>query len=201
MKKPIFILLFVALLYTGLSLLKDTKAFNHAAANSKNTRVLFTTNFGDILIQLNSEKAPLTTKNFLEYVKNGFYKNTVFHRVIKGFMIQGGGFSIDLSRKKAGSNIANEADNGLLNEKYSIAMARTNDPHSASSQFFINTSNNTFLNHRSKSSSGWGYCVFGKVIKGFDVVDKIELQQTVRKGMHQNVPAFSIFIRNTEIIN
>lgn len=190
MKKAVFIFLTAV----SLSLLSFT------CAMAENPRVLLSTNFGDIVVELNKEKAPVTVKNFMNYADSGFYNRTVFHRVIKGFMIQGGGFSVGLSRKKTDAPIKNEADNGLSNERYTIAMARTSDPHSASSQFFINTSDNYNLNHTGKNLRGWGYCVFGKVVKGFDVVDKIESQYTVPKGMHRNVPAFSIIIKKAEIL-
>ncbi|MGZ8258702.1 MAG: peptidylprolyl isomerase [Methylotenera sp.] len=152
------------------------------------------TNFGDITLELNAEKAPITTANFLQYVDNGFYAGTIFHRVIDGFMIQGGGFDAAMNQKTTAEEIKNEADNGLSNDKYTIAMARTSAPHSASSQFFINLANNEFLNHTAPTSSGWGYCVFGKVIAGMDVVDKIrQVATTSRKG-HQDVPAENVVI-------
>lgn len=152
------------------------------------------TNFGDITLELNAEKAPITTANFLQYVDNGFYAGTIFHRVIDGFMIQGGGFDAAMNQKTTAEEIKNEADNGLSNDKYTIAMARTSAPHSASSQFFINLANNEFLNHTAPTSSGWGYCVFGKVIAGMDVVDKIrQVATTSRKG-HKDVPAENVVI-------
>ena len=152
------------------------------------------TSMGLIVIELNQEKAPVTTKNFMQYVQEGFYDNTIFHRVIPGFMIQGGGMTADMKEKKTHASIKNEADNGLSNDKYTIAMARTSDPHSASAQFFINSATNPHLNHKSASMSGWGYCVFGKVIEGQDVVDAIEKVSTGNKGGHQNVPATPIVI-------
>lgn len=136
------------------------------------------TNLGDIVIELDYDKAPVTAKNFEEYVKSGFYKGTIFHRVIKGFMIQGGGLTADMDNKPTNAPIKNEADNGLKNDRGTIAMARTQDPHSATAQFFINTVDNSFLNFRSKDLNGWGYCVFGKVVQGMDVVDKIEKSKT-----------------------
>jgi peptidyl-prolyl cis-trans isomerase B (cyclophilin B) len=152
------------------------------------------TNFGDITLELNAEKAPITTANFLQYVDNGFYDGTIFHRVINGFMIQGGGFDTSMNQKETADEIKNEADNGLANDIYTIAMARTSAPHSASSQFFINVANNEFLNHTSPTSSGWGYCVFGKVTAGMDVIDKIrQVATTSRKG-HQDVPVDNVTI-------
>src|SRR5690606_20111286 len=137
-------------------------------------------------LQLDAEKAPLTTENFVQYVKDGHYNGTVFHRVIKGFMIQGGGFEPGMSQKKTRASIQNEADNGLKNKKYSIAMARTMEPHSASAQFFINASDNDFLNHSGKNVQGWGYAVFGEVIEGREIVDAIEKVATGSKAGHQD---------------
>jgi peptidyl-prolyl cis-trans isomerase B (cyclophilin B) len=152
------------------------------------------TNFGEITLELDAEKAPITTANFLQYVDNGFYNGTIFHRVIDGFMIQGGGFDASMNQKQTADEIKNEADNGLKNDKYTIAMARTSAPHSASSQFFINAGDNDFLNHTAQTSSGWGYCVFGKVVAGMDVVDKIrQVATTSRKG-HQDVPVDNVVI-------
>lgn len=152
------------------------------------------TNFGDITIELNAEKAPITAANFLQYVDAGFYDGTIFHRVINGFMIQGGGFDTTMTQKSTQAEIKNEADNGLGNEKYTIAMARTSAPHSASSQFFINVANNDFLNHTAPSGNGWGYCVFGKVVEGMDVVDKIKQVATTSKKGHQDVPSNDVVI-------
>ncbi len=152
------------------------------------------TNFGEITLELDAGKAPITTANFLQYVDNGFYNGTIFHRVIDGFMIQGGGFDASMNQKESADEIKNEADNGLKNDKYTVAMARTSAPHSASSQFFINAGDNDFLNHTSQTSSGWGYCVFGKVVAGMDVVDKIrQVATTSRKG-HQDVPVENVVI-------
>ncbi|MCY0111814.1 peptidylprolyl isomerase [Pseudomonas monsensis] len=165
------------------------------------TQVKLTTNHGDIVIELDAEKAPITVANFLEYVKAGHYENVVFHRVIKGFMIQGGGFQPGMQEKKdKRASIQNEADNGLKNEKYTLAMARTMDPHSASAQFFINATNNSFLNHTAKTAQGWGYAVFGKVVAGTDVVDKIEGVATTSKAGHQDVPKDDVIIEKAEII-
>ena len=149
---------------------------------------------GLIVVQLDSEKAPNTTENFLEYVRSGFYDGTIFHRVIPDFMVQGGGMTPDMKEKKTRSPIKNEAENGLRNEKYTVAMARTSDPHSATAQFFINTKDNAFLNFKASSGSGWGYCVFGKVIEGQDVVDAIEKVKTQTRGMHQDVPVEPVII-------
>jgi len=156
------------------------------------------TNLGDIVIELDYDKAPVTAKNFEDYIKSGFYKGTIFHRVIKGFMIQGGGLTKDMTEKQTNAPIKNEADNGLKNECGTIAMARTQDPHSASAQFFINTVNNGFLNFKSKDINGYGYCVFGKVISGMDVVDKIEGVKTTTVSYYQDVPAETIEILETK---
>lgn len=158
------------------------------------------TGMGDIIVELDAEKAPKTVANFLEYVKNGHYDGTIFHRVIDGFMIQGGGMSADMTEKATGSPIENEADNGLKNEAYTIAMARTMDPHSATAQFFINVKNNDFLNHTAKTPQGWGYAVFGKVTKGHGVVNKIKAVETGRNGMHDDVPVEPIEIIKAEIV-
>lgn len=152
------------------------------------------TNFGDITLELDAEKAPITTANFLQYVDSGFYNDTIFHRVIPGFMIQGGGFDTSMNQKDTLDEIKNEADNGLANNMYTIAMARTSAPHSASSQFFLNVANNDFLNHSAPTGSGWGYCVFGKVTAGNEILDKIaKVATTSRKG-HQDVPADNVII-------
>jgi len=156
------------------------------------------TNFGVITLELDAEKAPVTAANFLEYVDSGFYNNTVFHRVIDGFMIQGGGFEPGMKQKSTNASIKNEADNGLKNKTYTIAMARTPDPHSASSQFFINVADNDFLNFSSPTSQGWGYCVFGKVTDGTDVVDKIRQVKTGNKAGHQDVPVEDVVIERAE---
>ena len=158
------------------------------------------TNHGDITIELNAAKAPKTTANFEQYVKDGQYDKTVFHRVIDNFMIQGGGFAVGMKQKDTRDNIENEATNGLKNDHYTVAMARTSDPHSASAQFFINTSNNDFLNHSSPTAQGWGYCVFGKVTAGMDVVDKIGKVKTSNSGFHQDVPVDDVVIQKAEVI-
>ena len=162
--------------------------------------VKLTTNFGDITLELNAEKAPITVANFLQYVESGFYTDVIFHRVINGFMIQGGGFDTNMKQKKTFAEIKNEANNGLANDKYTIAMARTSIPDSASSQFFINVGDNDFLNHTAPTSSGWGYCVFGKVVEGKDVVDKIRAVKTASKGGHQDVPVESVIIEKATVI-
>ena len=159
------------------------------------SQVLLTTNHGEITIELDAAKAPKTVENFLQYVKDGHYDNTVFHRVIKGFMIQGGGFAPGMKQKSTRTQIDNEAANGLKNVKYTLAMARTNDPHSASAQFFINAKDNDFLNFTSPNGSGWGYCVFGKVVGGMDVVDKIECVKTGRSSGHDDVPGEDVLIQ------
>ncbi len=154
------------------------------------------TNFGEITLELDAEKAPITTANFLQYVDNGFYNGTIFHRVIDGFMIQGGGFDTTMKQKESMAEIKNEADNGLKNDKYTIAMARTSAPHSASNQFFINAGDNDFLNHSAPTSSGWGYCVFGKVVAGMDVIDKIRQVATGNSKGHQDVPVDNVVIES-----
>lgn len=146
------------------------------------------TSAGTLRIELDDEKAPLSTANFLSYVKKGHYDGTVFHRVIKGFMVQGGGFEPGMKQKPTDEPIRNEANNGLKNKHYTLAMARTSDPHSASAQFFINASDNAFLDFRAENTQGWGYAVFGRVVEGMDVVDKMESVRTGRKGMHDDVP-------------
>jgi peptidyl-prolyl cis-trans isomerase B (cyclophilin B) len=158
------------------------------------------TNHGVIKLELNAEKAPKTVANFLNYVKSGHYDGTVFHRVIDGFMIQGGGFDAAMKQKPTEAPIDNEANNGLKNERGSIAMARTNDPHSASAQFFINVADNDFLNHSSPTPQGWGYAVFGKVVDGLDVVDKIKKVKTGSKGFHQDVPVDDVVIEKAVVV-
>ena len=157
-------------------------------------RVKLVTSMGDIVVELDAAKAPKTVANFKQYVSDKHYDGTIFHRVIKGFMIQGGGFSADMKQKSSGDPIENEAANGLKNDKYTIAMARTGDPHSATAQFFINVVDNAFLNHTSPTPQGWGYAVFGKVVKGEDVVDAIKKVRTTRKGFHDDVPFDAVVI-------
>jgi len=157
------------------------------------------TNFGDIAIELDFDKAPISAANFLQYCRDGFYDNTIFHRVIDNFMIQGGGFTSEMVQKETKACIDNEADNGLTNEVGTLAMARTNEPHSASSQFFINVSDNSFLNHTGKNSQGWGYAVFGKVADGMEVVNKIKGVATATSGFHQDVPSEPVEITGVSI--
>ncbi|MDR3392374.1 MAG: peptidylprolyl isomerase [Sulfuriferula sp.] len=164
------------------------------------TAVLLNTNKGDITIELDAEKAPKSVANFLEYVKSGHYDGTIFHRVIDGFMIQGGGFDADMKQKPTKDPIQNEANNGLKNETYTLAMARTNDPHSATAQFFINVGNNDFLNHVNPMPQGWGYAVFGKVTAGSEVVDEIRKVKTGSKGFHQDVPVEPVVINTAVVI-
>ncbi len=161
-----------------------------------NPNVLIETTSGDILVELFPEAAPKTVENFLSYVDDEFYKNTIFHRVIKGFMIQGGGMGARMDEKETKAPVENEATNGLANDKGTLAMARTMDPHSATSQFFINHADNEFLNHTAPNMSGWGYCVFGKVIEGMETVEKIAKVKTKNVGMHENVPADMVMITN-----
>lgn len=169
-------------------------------AKSANPQVRMTTSLGVVEIELDAVKAPKTVANFLGYVDKGFYNGTIFHRVIPGFMIQGGGMTTGMKEKPAGAKIQNEADNGLKNLTGTLAMARTNDPHSATAQFFINTVDNGNLDHRDKSPQGWGYAVFGKVTKGMDVVKKIEAVPTGNAGMHQNVPVKDVVITRMEVV-
>lgn len=157
------------------------------------------TNYGDIVLELDFEKAPKTAANFKQYAEEGFYNGTIFHRVIDGFMIQGGGFNEDFEQKETRETIQNEADNGLSNLTGTVAMARTNDPHSATAQFFINVKDNLFLNHTGKNASGWGYCVFGKVSQGMDVVNKIKSVKTGSKGFHQDVPKEAVIIQKVTV--
>jgi peptidyl-prolyl cis-trans isomerase B (cyclophilin B) len=157
------------------------------------------TNFGEISIELDADKAPITAANFQQYVEEGFYTNTIFHRVIDGFMIQGGGFNTDMNQKSTKAPIKNEANNGLTNKTYTIAMARTPNPDSASSQFFINVADNDFLNFTSPTSQGWGYCVFGKVTAGTEVVDKIGKVKTGNRNGHQDVPLEPVIIERAEV--
>lgn len=171
------------------------------APSSASTKVKLTTSLGSIIVQLNTEKAPVSSANFLKYVNEGFYNGTIFHRVIKGFMAQGGGFDAALKQKETHTPIKNEADNGLKNTRGTLAMARTNDPNSATAQFFINYKDNSFLDHTSPSPSGWGYAVFGEVIEGMAVVDEMAKQPTGNKGGHQDVPKTDIVIEKAEVVN
>lgn len=162
---------------------------------AKTPKVVLETGMGNITLELYPDKAPATAKNFLTYVDDKFYDGTIFHRVISGFMIQGGGMTADMSEKATRGPIKNEADNGLTNDRGTIAMARTPDPNSATAQFFINAKDNAFLNFRSKTMDGYGYCVFGKVIKGMEVVEAIEKTPTTTRGFHQDVPAKPVIIQ------
>ena len=157
------------------------------------------TNFGIITLDLDEQKAPQTVANFVQYVKDGHYANTIFHRVIDGFMIQGGGFEPGMKQKPTRTPVKNEADNRLKNDTYTIAMARTPDPHSATAQFFINVSDNDFLNYTASTAQGWGYCVFGRVTEGTEVVDKIRKVKTGNRGMHQDVPVDDVVIQKAEV--
>ncbi|MDD1613405.1 MAG: peptidyl-prolyl cis-trans isomerase [Methylococcaceae bacterium] len=164
------------------------------------TKVKLTTTLGEIIIQLNTEKAPASSANFLTYVNEGFYNGTIFHRIIPDFMAQGGGFDTSFNQKAVHAPIKNEANNGLKNTRGTLAMARTNDPNSATAQFFINYKDNSFLNHTSQTSNGWGYAVFGEVIEGMDVVDAMAKQATSNRGGHENVPKTDIVIEKAEVI-
>ncbi len=189
-----FIVLANFLISASLSI--STALAENEASTPKNTMVTLKTNKGDIQISLNAEKAPESVKNFLNYANSGHYDGTIFHRVIKGFMIQGGGFEPGMEQKEVNASIINEADNGLNNDKYTVAMARTNEPHSATSQFFINAKDNDFLNHSSPSPSGWGYAVFGEVVEGKDIVDDIEKVQTGQVGPFGDVPLEDVIIES-----
>lgn len=161
--------------------------------------VVLTTNMGDITINLFADKAPKTVENFLNYARSGFYDGTIFHRVIDGFMVQGGGFKAGMEQKEVQAPIENEANNGVSNTTGTLAMARTPDPHSATAQFFINVNNNTFLDHTSETSQGWGYCVFGEVTQGMDIVEKMKGVATGSSGFHQDVPLEDIVIEKVTI--
>ena len=163
-------------------------------------KVRLHTNHGDIVIALDDENSPATVANFLQYVNDRHYDNTIFHRVIDGFMVQGGGFSPGMQQKPTRAPVAHEGMNGLKNAKYTVAMARTGDPHSATAQFFINVGDNAFLDYKGPSPQGWGYCVFGKVVEGQDVVDKIKGVATARSGHHENVPTSDVVIQRAELV-
>lgn len=185
-----------------LCLSVHTSAMAGAAAKKPSEPIVkIETNMGDILVELNSRKAPITTANFIQYVKSGHYDGTVFHRVIRNFMIQGGGMTPELREKRTLAPIRNEADNGLRNKKYTIAMARTADPHSATSQFFINTSDNDFLDFKSNTPQGWGYAVFGRVIEGQKVVDRIESVLTGARARMDDVPVEPVIIRKAYVVD
>jgi peptidyl-prolyl cis-trans isomerase B (cyclophilin B) len=180
-----------------------TTTFSFATENKMSdtaSKVKLTTSLGEIIIQLNPEKAPISSANFLTYVNEGFYNSTLFHRVIPGFMAQGGGFDTDFNQKSVHDPIKNEADNGLTNKRGTLAMARTNVPNSATAQFFINYKDNASLNHTSPTASGWGYAVFGEVIEGMDIVDAMAKQPTGNRGGHQDVPKTDIVVEKAEVI-
>ncbi|MDD9886733.1 MAG: peptidylprolyl isomerase [Gammaproteobacteria bacterium] len=170
-----------------------------ACADADAPRVRLATSLGDIVVELNPAKAPVTTENFLAYARDGFYDGLIFHRVIPNFMIQGGGFEEGMQQRTPRAPIKNEADNGLRNLRGTIAMARTNDPHSATAQFFINLKDNAFLDFKAQNAQGWGYCVFGKVVEGLDVVDKIAAGKTVRAGPHSDVPEKTVTIKKAAV--
>jgi len=163
-------------------------------------KVRLDTSHGAIVLELDDDNAPATVANFLQYAQDGHYDDTIFHRVIDGFMIQGGGFAPGMKQKPTRAPVANEAGNGLKNRKYTVAMARTNDPHSATAQFFVNVADNDFLDYKGPSPQGWGYCVFGKVVEGTDVVDRIKAVPTGRSGFHENVPSDDVVIRKAEVL-
>lgn len=191
----IFALSMMLFLTTTLSFATENKM-----PATSSTKVKLTTSLGDIIIQLNPEKAPISSANFLTYVNEGFYNGTIFHRVIPDFMAQGGGFDTGFNQKAVHAPIKNEADNGLSNKRGTLAMARTNVPDSATAQFFINYKDNTFLNHTSPTPNGWGYAVFGEVIEGMDVVDAMAKQPTGNRGGHQDVPKTDIVIEKAEVV-
>ena len=171
-----------------------------AAHAAEAPRVKLATSMGDVVIELAPDKAPATVENFLTYVKDGFYDGTVFHRVIDGFMVQGGGFGPDFERKTTRAAIRNEADNGLKNDNGTVAMARTSDPHSATAQFFINVKDNDFLNHTAPTARGWGYAVFGRVVEGMDVVERIKKVATGTRGQYRDVPREPVIIESASIV-
>lgn len=199
-----FIILFLSSLFVLSACNSSTEDSKQQAdggsSNMSNPQIKFETSKGDFTAELYADKAPKSVANFLSYVEAGFYDGTIYHRVIPGFMIQGGGMNPDMSEKSNNAPIENEADNGLLNEEGTLAMARTNDPHSATSQFFINVSNNTFLNHTSKTPQGWGYAVFGKVTDGLDVVKAIEAVKTGNHGHHGDVPLEAVVMNKVTVI-
>jgi peptidyl-prolyl cis-trans isomerase B (cyclophilin B) len=187
-------------LAAGLLLAFTLAAGPGARAADKPVFVKMETGLGDITLELFPDKAPATVANFLQYVEDGFYNDTIFHRVIDGFMIQGGGFDARMNQKPTRPPIQNEADNGLANAPYTVAMARTMDPHSATAQFFINVADNKMLNHTAKTPQGWGYAVFGQVVRGQDAVEKIKAVPTTTRGMHQNVPVEPVIITKAQVV-
>jgi cyclophilin family peptidyl-prolyl cis-trans isomerase len=190
----------ILILISMLFLTTTTSFATEKKMSDSQTKIKLTTNLGAIVIQLNPEKAPLSSENFLTYVKEGFYNGTIFHRVIPGFMAQGGGFDTAFNQKAVHAPIKNEADNGLANSRGTLAMARTGDPHSATAQFFINYKDNSFLNHTSPTPSGWCYAVFAEVVEGMDVVDAMAKVATGNRGGHQDVPKTDIVVEKAEII-
>ena len=194
------ILLFAAALLGSDSPAPAPQAATPAPAKAANPRVELDTTLGKIVLELDPEKAPKTVENFLSYVKSGFYDGTIFHRVIPGFMIQGGGFTADMKQKANDGPIVNEADNGLKNLRGTLSMARTNDPNSATSQFFISVVDNKALDHTGKNAGGWGYAVFAKVVEGMDVVDKIAKVKTANRGQHGNVPETAVEIQKATVL-
>ncbi len=193
-------LAFTRALAVGLMIVLFSGAAMAADTEKGKPMVKLETSLGEITLELYPDKAPATVANFLQYVTDGFFNGTIFHRVIDGFMIQGGGFDAQMSQKPTRETIQNEADNGLGNDAYTIAMARTPDPHSATAQFFINVANNSMLNHTAKTPRGWGYAVFGKVVKGQDVVDKIKAVPTGNRGMHEKVPTEPVTILKATVV-
>lgn len=192
MRTPLFLMML--LLTSTLSFAKEKPM------SDTHTKVKLTTSLGTVVIQLNTEKAPVSAANFLTYVNEGFYNGTIFHRVIPGFMAQGGGFDTSFKQKAVHAPIKNEADNGLTNTRGTLAMARTSDPHSATAQFFINYKDNGFLNYTSSTANGWGYAVFGEVVEGMEVVDEMAKQATGNRGGHQDVPKTDIVIETAEVV-
>ena len=188
------------ILFMMLSLTTTLSFSTEKTMSDTQTKVKLTTTLGEVIIQLNTEKAPISSANFLTYVNEGFYNGTIFHRIIPDFMAQGGGFDTSFNQKAVHASIKNEANNGLKNTRGTLAMARTNDPDSATAQFFINYKDNSFLNHTSQTSSGWGYAVFGEVIEGMDVVDAMAKQATSNRGGHENVPKTDIVIEKAEVV-
>ena len=188
------------ILFMMLSLTSTLSFSTEKTMSDTQTKVKLITTLGEVIIQLNTEKAPISSANFLTYVNEGFYNGTVFHRIIPDFMAQGGGFDTSFNQKAVHAPIKNEANNGLKNTRGTLAMARTNDPDSATAQFFINYKDNSFLNHTSQTSSGWGYAVFGEVIEGMDVVDAMAKQATSNRGGHENVPKTDIVIEKAEVV-
>lgn len=198
------VIFLLGLLLAASSTLASAQATNPSSTQgttmSTNPQVLLQTNKGNITLELDAEKAPKTVANFLNYVNEGFYNGTIFHRVIPNFMVQGGGFEVGMTQKNTNDPVENEANNGLKNDVYTVAMARTSDPHSATAQFFINVANNDFLNHTNPTPNGWGYAVFGKVIDGTDVVDTLKGAKTGSKGFHQDVPVEDLIIESASIV-